>query len=67
MDMMGSLLVIRVNYKKSSCLSKYIKKLFCQAYCVNFQSNEDSFLVKHIVRFLAWHIKFEKRKTFKKR
>ena len=34
------------------------KKLFCQANCFNFQSNQDSFFVKHI--------KFEKRKELKK-
>ena len=34
------------------------KKLFCQANCFNFQSNQDSFFVKHI--------KFEKCKELKK-
>ena len=39
-----------------------LKKLFCQAYYFNFQSNQDSFFV----RLLAWHIKFRKRKALKK-
>ena len=59
---------------KSSCLNNYLKKLFCQASCFNYQSNQDSFFVKHIIltfsviktAFLAWHIKFEKRKELKK-
>ena len=43
---------------KSSYLNTYSKKLFCQKYCFNFQSNQESFFVKHI--------KFEKRKALKK-
>ena len=35
-----------------------MEQLFCQANCFNFQSNQDSFFVKHI--------KFEKRKELKK-
>ena len=56
---------------------------FCQAYCFNFFSSQNSFFlkqvvlifnlvkksffVKYIVRLLAWHIKFEKLKTLKKK
>ena len=39
------------------------EQLFCQVNYFNFQSNQDIFFV----RFLAWHIKFEKRKSRKKR
>ena len=57
------------------------KSLSCQAICFNFQSNQDSFFLssifsvvktaflpvyKNIIRFLAWHIKFEKRKSLKR-
>ena len=38
------------------------KKAFLSSILFNFQSNQDSFFGKHIVRLLAWHIKFEKRK-----
>ena len=48
-------------------LNNYLKKLFCQPYCFHFQPNQDSFLVKHFARLLAWHIKFEKHKALKKR
>ena len=48
-------MVIRVNYKKNSYLNNYPEKLFCQANCFNFQSNQDSIFIKHI--------KFEKRKA----
>ena len=58
MDMMDQLVVIRVNCKK---------KLFCQAYCFNFQSNQDSFHVKLVFRLLAWHIKFEKHRALKEK
>ena len=54
--------------RKNSYLHNYLKKaFFCQAHCFNFQSNQDSFLVNHVARLLAWHIKFEKRKTLKKK
>ena len=70
--------------RKNSYLNNYLKKLFCQAYCFNFFSSQNSFLVKHIVlifslartdflsiyknivRCLACHSKFEKRKALKK-
>ena len=39
-------------------LNNCLKKLFCQAYSLNFQSNQNNFFVKHI--------KFQKHKTFRK-
>ena len=32
--------------EKDSYRNNYLKKLYCQAYCFNFQSNQDSFFVK---------------------
>ena len=58
---MGSrnqLLVIKVTYKKKLYLIGFLKKLFCQENCFNFQSNQDDFFTKHI--------KFENCKTLKK-
>ena len=43
---------------KNSYLNNYSEKLFCEAYCFNFQSNQGTFFVKHI--------KFEKRKALRK-
>ena len=47
-----------LGYKKDIYHSDYLKKLFCQENCSNFQSNEDSFFIKHI--------KFEKCEILKK-
>ena len=49
MDVMDYLLVIRANYKKNSYLYNYSEKLFCQAYCFNFFSSQNNFLIKQIV------------------
>ena len=65
MDVMYKILVLVY-------LNTYLEKLLHQAYYFNFESNQNSFFVKHIVlvssliRLLAWHIKFQKRKTLKK-
>ena len=48
-NMMDELLVIRINLKKNSHLNNYLKKLFCQAYCSNFFSSQNSIFFKHIV------------------
>ena len=50
MNMMEWLLVIRVNYKKTVILITIKKAFFCQAYCFNFFSNQDSFFV-HYIKF----------------
>ena len=53
---------------QSSSYLNYLEKFPCQAYYFNFQSNQDnSFLAKHIVRLLAWHINFDKNKALKKK
>ena len=61
MNMIDWLFVIRANYKKN------FNNNFCQVYCFNFQFNQDSRLLKHIVRVLGWHIKFEKCKALTKK
>ena len=48
---------------KNSYLNNYSEKLFCQANCFDFQSNQNSFFLsiyKNLIRLLAWHIKFDK-------
>ena len=54
---------------KDSYLNNYFKNIFCQAYCFNFQSNQDGYfsIYKNIVRLLVWHIKFEKCKALEKK
>ena len=50
--------------RKSSYFNNYLKKRFFQAYCFNFQSNQDSFFINNIARILGWHIKLEKGEAF---
>ena len=52
-------MVIRVDYKRNSYLNNGSEKLFCQANCFTFQSNQDSFFAKYI--------KFVKSKELKKK
>ena len=60
--MTQNLLFTGVNYKKNSYLKNYLKKrFFGQAYCLNYFSSHNSFLLliyEDTVRLLAWHIKF---------
>ena len=53
MDWMDQLSVIIVNYKKTVTLITIQKTFFCQENCFNFQSNQDSFFVKHIVLIVS--------------
>ena len=65
---MDYLLVIRVNYKKAVILN-CSEKLFVEKIVLIFILIRKSFFVKHNYFFsqnsLAWHTKFEKRKTLK--
>ena len=47
--------ILEIIRKKNSYLNNYFKNFFCRAYYFSFQSNQDSFFVKHV--------KFEKRKA----